>query len=55
MGVVTCQISISLDGFVAGPNQGIETPPVKVIASPAVTSPDSSRPVRQRMEGPAGP
>ncbi|HZK74995.1 MAG TPA: dihydrofolate reductase family protein [Clostridia bacterium] len=26
MGVVTCQISISLDGFVAGPNQGIENP-----------------------------
>jgi dihydrofolate reductase len=26
MGIVTCQISISLDGFVAGPNQTIENP-----------------------------
>jgi len=26
MGLVTCQISISLDGFVAGPNQSIENP-----------------------------
>ena len=26
MGSVTCHISISLDGFVAGPNQGIENP-----------------------------
>ncbi|HVS49730.1 MAG TPA: dihydrofolate reductase family protein [Candidatus Dormibacteraeota bacterium] len=26
MGIVTCQISISLDGFVAGPNQSIENP-----------------------------
>jgi hypothetical protein len=26
MGVVTCQISISLDGSVAGPNQSIENP-----------------------------
>ena len=26
MGSVTCQISISLDGFVAGPNQSIENP-----------------------------
>jgi dihydrofolate reductase len=26
MGVVTCQISISLDGFVAGPNQSSENP-----------------------------
>jgi dihydrofolate reductase len=26
MGSVTCQISISLDGFVAGPNQGLENP-----------------------------
>jgi dihydrofolate reductase len=26
MGIVTCQISISLDGFVAGPNQSLENP-----------------------------
>ena len=26
MGLVTCQISISLDGFVAGPNQSLENP-----------------------------
>ena len=26
MGIVTCQISISLDGFVAGPNQSAENP-----------------------------
>jgi len=26
MGFVTCQISISLDGFVAGPNQSLENP-----------------------------
>src|SRR5256885_12293082 len=26
MSSVTCQISISLDGFVAGPNQGLENP-----------------------------
>jgi dihydrofolate reductase len=26
MGSVTCQISISLDGFVAGPNQSVENP-----------------------------
>jgi dihydrofolate reductase len=26
MGIVTCQVSISLDGFVAGPNQTIENP-----------------------------
>src|SRR5437899_1437035 len=26
MGKVTCQISISLDGFVAGPNQSLENP-----------------------------
>jgi dihydrofolate reductase len=26
MGKVTCQISISLDGFVAGPNQSLESP-----------------------------
>jgi dihydrofolate reductase len=26
MGIVTCQISISLDGFVAGPNQSVENP-----------------------------
>src|SRR5438270_10371126 len=26
MGSVTCQMSISLDGFVAGPNQSIENP-----------------------------
>jgi dihydrofolate reductase len=26
MGIVTCQISMSLDGFVAGPNQSIENP-----------------------------
>ena len=26
MGIVTCQISISLDGFVAGPKQSIENP-----------------------------
>jgi dihydrofolate reductase len=26
MGKVTCQISVSLDGFVAGPNQSIENP-----------------------------
>src|ERR1700680_586959 len=26
MGVVTCQISISLDGFVAGPNQSLDNP-----------------------------
>jgi len=26
MGMVTCQISISLDGFVAGPNQSIDNP-----------------------------
>jgi dihydrofolate reductase len=26
MGLVTCQISISLDGFAAGPNQSIENP-----------------------------
>jgi len=26
MGIVSCQISISLDGFVAGPNQGVENP-----------------------------
>jgi dihydrofolate reductase len=26
MGKVTCQISISLDGFVAGPNQSVENP-----------------------------
>lgn len=26
MGIVTCQISISLDGFVAGPNQSIDNP-----------------------------
>jgi dihydrofolate reductase len=26
MGLVTCQISISLDGFVAGPNQSFENP-----------------------------
>jgi hypothetical protein len=29
-------MSISLDGFVAGPNQSLEDP-VKAIASPAVT------------------
>ena len=26
MGIVTCQISISLDGFVAGPNQSLDNP-----------------------------
>jgi dihydrofolate reductase len=26
MGLVTCQISVSLDGFVAGPNQSLENP-----------------------------
>jgi dihydrofolate reductase len=26
VGIVTCQISISLDGFVAGPNQSLENP-----------------------------
>src|SRR2546427_390077 len=26
MSIVTCQISISLDGFVAGPNQSLENP-----------------------------
>src|SRR6202162_4057854 len=26
MGLVTCQISISLDGFVAGPNQSLDNP-----------------------------
>jgi hypothetical protein len=26
MGSVTCHISMSLDGFVAGPNQSIENP-----------------------------
>ena len=26
MGTVTCQMSISLDGFVAGPNQSLENP-----------------------------
>jgi len=26
MGKVTCQISISLDGFVAGPNQSLDNP-----------------------------
>ena len=26
MGIVTCQISMSLDGFVAGPNQSLENP-----------------------------
>jgi dihydrofolate reductase len=26
VGIVTCQISISLDGFVAGPNQSVENP-----------------------------
>jgi len=26
MGIVTCQISISLDGFAAGPNQSLENP-----------------------------
>src|SRR5713101_4645711 len=26
MGRVTCQISISLDGFVAGPNQSLDNP-----------------------------
>ena len=26
MGKVTCQISISLDGFVAGPNQSVDNP-----------------------------
>lgn len=26
MGILTCQISISLDGFVAGPNQSLENP-----------------------------
>jgi hypothetical protein len=47
MGKVTCQISISLDGFAAGPAQSVEDPPgkvgdptlepVAVVASPAVT------------------
>lgn len=52
MGSVTCHISMSLDGFVAGPNQSVDNPlgeggmrlhddptlqPVKVIASPRVT------------------
>src|SRR5262245_30034639 len=26
MGLVTCQISVSLDGYVAGPNQSLENP-----------------------------
>jgi len=26
MGIVTCQISVSLDGFVAGPNQSVDNP-----------------------------
>jgi hypothetical protein len=26
MGLVICQISISLDGFVAGPNQSLDNP-----------------------------
>jgi hypothetical protein len=47
MGKVTCQISISLDGFAAGPAHSVEDPldkvgdptlePVAVVASPAVT------------------
>ncbi len=38
MSSVTAQISVSLDGYAAGPNQSVaKLEPIQVVASPAVT------------------